>query len=273
VLSRGLDGVTAGNSPVAYAAALDANPKERWQSVIGLLGSATGAGVLTGVGIASLTDGTLRTTATVGAVLACASLVATLILVPAGRPAAPASTQRLSLELVRRCKVAFLAGAAQAASVMGLPALLVALGVAERTAIRYGFLALLVTAAAQTLAVPMLLRLRPVLLAAVMVLLAVAGVGLLSTLPVIGASLLLTGAVSLVARARVLSTEGLAHLGAGTASGMTTTATTAGQMLGPLLLFAALQVHVWPAMAVALVLMVVACAQTLRPGAPEGDPR
>lgn len=263
VLSRAMDGVTAGNAPVASAAALDANPRERWPRVIGLLGSASGAGVLVGVGLASLTDGGLRSTALLGASIAGASLVVTLVCVPAGVPVSPTEVPRLSLALLRRCRVALLAGTAQAASIMGLPALLVALEVPSRTAIRYGFYALLFTAAVQTFLVPFLLRLRRGALAGLVVALAVSGVLLLGGMPILGSVLLLSAAVTVVAQARVVGTLALAEHGAGLASGMMTTASTAGQLAGPLILFAALQLSAFLALVVVVVLFLLASAATL----------
>lgn len=269
LVSRGVDGVTAGNAPVAYAAALDANPREAWPRVVGLLGSASGAGVLLGVGLASLTDGSLRTTACLGAMIGGVSLVVTLCFVPRGASLAPTDVPSLSMELLRRCRVAFLAGNAQAASVMGLPAILVALDVPARVAIRYGFYALVMTAAAQTFLVPMLLRLSRLALAMFVVGCAGVGVLLLATVPVLGSVLVLTAAVTAVAQARVLGTSALADHGAGLASGMMSTASTAGQLGGPLLLFGALQVDVVIALGVILTLFILAAHATLERSASE----
>ena len=241
VISRMLDGVTAGNSPVAYAAALEQHESTTWNRVLGWLASAGGLGVLAGIGVATLFGGDLRSAAVAGIVVSILSVAATFILLPKEKPRKAAPVRLLDLGSFRRARSAILGGAAQSAAILPLPAVLVAMGSTPTNAVRIGFLGLLLTAAGQSVLVPLALRMRPALAGAGACLSLLGGALLFSVAPVPASALLLLGAVVTVALGRAATLHRLGDAGVGAASGLTTTATTVGQLVGPLVGFGLLE--------------------------------
>lgn len=234
VLSRVLDGVTAGNSPVAYAAALEQHENTAWNRVMGWLASAGGLGVLAGIGVATAFGGDLRSAAVAGVVISALSVAATFVLLPKEVPREAAPVRLLDRDSLRRARSAVLGGAAQSAAVLPLPAVLVAMGSTPSTAVRIGFLGLLLTAAGQSILVPLALRMRPALAGVGACLSLLSGALLFDVAPIPASALLLLGAVVTVALGRTATLHRLGDAGVGAASGLTTTATTVGQLVGPL---------------------------------------
>lgn len=83
VLSRVVDGATAGNVSTVNAAVLDRYPPERWGALFAYLGAATGLGLLAGIAVSALLAAHgLAAAATVALLLALVSAVLVLVALP-----------------------------------------------------------------------------------------------------------------------------------------------------------------------------------------------
>jgi MFS family permease len=281
LLSRVLDGLTAGNISILYAAVLDHFPRESWGRQFAYLSSATGGGILLGLLTSSLVARHgLAAAAGLALVLIGSSMVLTCWLLPETR------MRRSTLSVVdawRRIagtdqravlgQVEFgvlVSTLAQTAFLLALPLYLARLlGYQEEEATR--FIAALFVAAAifQVLVVPRVIE-RLADRGAALVgfgLLAPGGaiVGTASSLPWVaaGATLLIWGIALLSASLPALLGARNHALDEGALMGLNQSVVSLGQMIGPLLGYGALAVSTVGYGAVAVVLALAGLAATL----------
>ena len=267
VASRLIDGVTAGNAPIAYAASLERTEPARWNARLASLSAAGGAGMLLGLGVAALVGPQLRTAALVGCTLSVAATVFTSVMLPSVAPTGEALARVRPTEVLGAARPMLLGGAAQAAAVLPLPALAVATGSSARSALAMVFALAVLTAVVQMSAVPALLRLPARVAALVAASLSAAGaVAVLAGVAPVGFACLVASAVSAAALARAATFAALGHTGVGTATGFTAAASTLGQLTGPLVIFVALEFGAGPPVVLITTLVIAACVLSARGG-------
>jgi MFS transporter, DHA1 family, tetracycline resistance protein len=260
--ARLVDGATAGNLAVVNAAVCDLYEPDRWSERFSILNVASGLGLLCGLLLAGLLGGdAIGTPAVVACLLATATVLTSLrVRLPGVRrvgaiAAPPATTARPAMRVLVLAHLLFVALAT------GLPVLLhAALGLPQRSA-------LLASAAGIVLGGGLQVWLgrrataagdRPTRAAFVMV--AAGGLVMLGGLRG-GLGVILVGEVLSVAgllRGLALATAGLGRidpgLGAGASMGLAQRCAAVGQLLGPVLGFAALALDnlAWCLLVVAL---------------------
>lgn len=250
--SRVIDGCSAGNIAVCYAAVIDSDREEDRRRGIPALGAAAGGGILVGLGLSALLAGGGLTAAAVAAMLlSLASLTLTAVAVPETRPSGRARlsvSAALGLPELRRGGVFVgLCAALQAAFFLTLPAYLAtALGLPARgtTAVIAALVA--VAAAFQLLALPRLLnRLGSGVTARLLVAVAVVGAALVAA-PLSGyppvlaaAAVLATAAGALGPVSALLLAKARPEGPMGLVMGLNASSATAGQIVGPLTGYAA----------------------------------
>jgi DHA1 family tetracycline resistance protein-like MFS transporter len=258
VLSRVVDGLTAGNVAILYAVVLDAVASDRWTRAFAYLGTATGLGILVGLLVSSaLASFGLPLAAALGLTLALANLVLVARWLPETARRRPRARLRDAwgrlvghvdaTPLRRALSAVLLATVSQTAFLLALPLYLSqVLGYDERpaTATIAGLFTL--AAAFQGLALPRLVEWlgeRRTSLAGFA--LVVAGAALIaaaaSLLQVLaGGTLILWGVAALGPTLNALLGRTNTVLDQGALMGVSQSVTSAGQMLGPLVGYAAL---------------------------------
>jgi len=258
LLSRTVDGLTAGNISLVYAAVLDHFPREAWGRRFAYLSSATGGGILLGLIVSSLIARFgLAAAASLALVLTGMTLVVTWRLLPETRQRQPttsvrdawrraaASGQRAALGRIGLSVL--VSTVAQTAFLLALPIYLARLlGYDAEQATRFIAVLFVVAAAFQVTLVPRLIERFTARGAASIGFVFLGGGGLIVALAT-GFSLVIAGATALVCGVAILSPSLPALLGErnrsldeGVLMGLNQSVVSAGQMIGPLLGYAAL---------------------------------
>jgi DHA1 family tetracycline resistance protein-like MFS transporter len=281
LLSRVVDGLTAGNISILYAAVLDHFPRNSWGQRFAYLSTATGGGILLGLVSSSLVA-RLGLAAAAGLALALTglSLILTWRLLPETRHGrstvsvveawrrVTANNQRGILGRVELGVL--LSTLAQTAFLLALPLYLAALlGYQEEDATR--FIAALFIAAAifQVIVVPRLVERVAEREAALVGFGLVAGggaiVAIATNLPVvgIGATLLIWGIAILSASLPALLGARNTALDEGALMGLNQSVVSLGQMIGPLLGYGALALSTAGYGGMAILLALAGLAATL----------
>ena len=255
-VSRAVDGTTAGNVSLIYAAVLDRYPSGRWGVVFGFLSSASGIGILLGLAVsAALAGRGLATAATVALGICLSGMALTAVVFPetavrrghSWKAVVQQTRQGIGGGLRRIAALKLLATMAQTGYTLGFP-----LFVARRLdydAAHAGRLMVAVVAAAalwQVAALPLVLSRWSAARAATAGFVLVACGGAASALvsqpwPAgCAAFVVLAGAALLgPALTALLAVTGDA-LDEGTVMGFNQSVASLGQMIGPLLYYAAL---------------------------------
>ncbi len=252
VLSRVIDGSSAGNVAMCYAAVLDDDRESERRRGIPALGAAAGGGLVAGLGLSAFLAGFgFRAVALAAMFLSLLSLVVVVVAVPETRRRAGAALNvsvALRQREVRR-GVAFVAlcAALQAAFLLALPVYLAgALRLRAQATTALIALLVVVAAAFQLVALPRLLSrlgsaataralLAGALCAAVFVALIAGG-----SLPVVLSAALMTMAVAALSSvSTLLLAENNPGVPTGLIMGLNASSATAGQIAGPLAGYAA----------------------------------
>ena len=253
LLSRIIDGCSAGNVAMCYAAVLDSASEDKRRRGIPALGAAASAGIVSGLGLSAFLAGFgFRAVALAAMLLSLMSLALTLVAVPETRHRASNSvrvTAALRIREVQRAAVfVALCAALQTAFLLTLPVYFssaLGLGVQATTAL---FAVIVVVAAAfQVATLPRLLGWAGVTTTAGLVLLvalcAAAFVGILAggaaALVVLSAAILTIAAAALAPVSTLVLAESFPDASGGVAMGLNTSFSTAGQIAGPLIGYAA----------------------------------
>jgi DHA1 family tetracycline resistance protein-like MFS transporter len=253
LISRVIDGCSAGNIAVCYAAVIDSDSEEVRRRGIPALGAAGGAGILVGLGLSALLAGYGLTAEAIAAMLlSLGSLALTGLIVPETRRSDRADLRvsaawRLP-ELRRGAVFIALCASLQAAFFLTLPAYLAAvLGLhAQQTTILIAGL-VAVAAAFQLVVLPRLLgRLGPRVAAQLLVAVAICGALMVAAVgsspaAVVAAAILATGAAALAPVSALLLAESRPDAPMGLVMGLNASSATAGQIFGPLAGYAAFE--------------------------------
>lgn len=283
LVSRVVDGVTAGNIAIVNAVVLDRFPRSDWGARFTYLSTATGLGILVGIGVsAGLARFGLNAAALVALALCLASAAFIWRFLPESatkRRDAQPWTLRQAVALERAVPAGLIATVLQAAFLLTLPLYLNRVLGWDQVKSTLALAALIAVAAvSQVLVVsPLMRRLDPrsVALAGFTLLLA-GGLVLVASHAAAG---VLAGAVAAIVGVAFLSPAVptlISHhnrsLQEGAVMGMNQSVASAGQMAGPLLGYGALQLFAAPGYgAVCAVLAAggIALAYPIRGGAPD----
>jgi len=251
LVSRVIDGCSAGNIAICYAAVIDSDREDERRRGIPALGAAAGGGILVGLGLSALLAGFgLATVAVAAMLLSLVSLALTAVAVPETRRRDRADlsvSAALRLPELRRGGVfVALCAALQAAFFLTLPAYLAsALGlrVQGTTALIAGLVG--AAAAFQLVALPRLLgRIGPGGTARLLVVVTVSAAALVAATG--GSPAVLAAAVTLATAAAALGpvsalllAEGRPDSPMGLVIGLNASSATGGQIVGPLAGYAA----------------------------------
>ncbi|HEX6818920.1 MAG TPA: MFS transporter, partial [Ktedonobacterales bacterium] len=252
LLSRVIDGSSAGNVAMCYAAVLDSDREDIRRRGIPALGAAAGGGIVVGLGLSAFLAGLgLSAVALCAMFLSLLSLALTLLAVPETRRGASLPfkvSAALRLREVRRAVVfVALCAALQAAFLLALPVYFAStLGLQAQATTALIALLVVVAAAFQLLALPRLLGLlggaatARALLAVALVMAAFIGLitgGALAV--VLSAALLTTAAAALAPVSTLLLAESSPDAPVGLTMGLNTSFATIGQIVGPITGYAA----------------------------------
>jgi MFS family permease len=251
LVSRVIDGCSAGNIAICYAAVIDSDREDERRRGIPALGAAAGGGILVGLGLSALLAGFGLAAAAVAAMLlSLISLALTAVAVPETRRRDRADlsvSAALRLPELRRGGVfVALCAALQAAFFLTLPAYLAsALGlrVQGTTALIAGLVG--AAAAFQLVALPRLLGwFGPGATARLLVVVAVSAAALVaatggSPAVLAAAVMLATAAAALGPVSALLLAEGRPDAPVGLVMGLNASSATGGQIVGPLAGYAA----------------------------------
>jgi MFS transporter, DHA1 family, tetracycline resistance protein len=251
LMSRVIDGCSAGNIAVCYAAVIDSDREDERRRGIPALGAAAGGGILVGLGLSALLAGFgLAAVAVAAMLLSLVSLALTAAVVPETRRSDRANlsvSEALRLpELQRGGVFVALCAALQAAFFLTLPAYLAtALGLrAQRTTALIAAL-IGVAAAFQLVILPRLLGWRgPGATARLLVVIAVSAAALVAVnggppAVLAATAALATAAAALAPVSALLLAEGRPDTPMGLVMGLNASSATAGQIVGPLAGYAA----------------------------------
>lgn len=281
ILSRLVDGLTAGNISILYAAVLDHFPRQTWGRRFAYLSTATGSGILLGLITSSLVARLgLGAAAGLALLLTAISLAFTWRLLPETRQRQPTVSvleawRRVALSgqraVLGKVELGVLVSTlAQTAFLLALPLYLARLlGYQEEDATR--FIAALFVAAAvfQVVVVPRLIDRLTERGAALVGFGLLAGGGLTVAmasnlaLAVSGGTLLIWGIACLSASLPALLGARNQVLDEGALMGLNQSVVSLGQMIGPLLGYGALSLSTVGYGAVAVVLAVAGAVATL----------
>jgi len=248
LLSRVIDGCSAGDIAMCYAAVLDSDFEDNRRRWIPALGAAAGAGIVAGLGLSALLAGFgFRAVALVAMFLSLLSLALTVVAVPETRRGAILTLKvsaMLRLQKVRRPAIFIaLCAALQAAFLLTLPVYLAAvlgLHVQATTAL----IALLVVVAAtfQLAALPRLLgKLGAATTARLLLAVTLCSAAFIGTIAggaaamVLSAAVLTTVAAALAPVGTLLLAESNPDAPVGLTMGLNTSSATLGQILGPII--------------------------------------
>lgn len=279
LLSRVIDGSSAGNVAMCYAAVLDSDREETRRQGIPALGAAAGGGIVVGLGLSAFLAGVGFSAVALSAMLlSVLSLALTVVAFPETRRGASLTfkvTAALRLRAVRRAVIfVALCAALQAAFLLALPVYFAGtLGLQAQAATALIALLVVVAAAFQLLALPRLLGLLGGS-ATARVLLAVA-LGAAAFIATIGATV--GGAVAVVLSAALLATavaalapvstlllaESDPSVPVGLTMGLNTSSATLGQIVGPITGYAAFALGGSRALGLCCVVLALCSAGTV----------
>lgn len=247
LLSRVIDGGSAGNVAMCYAAVMDSDSEIKRRQGITALGAAAGGGIVAGLGLSAFLAGFgFRTVALAAMALSLIGLALTIVAVPETRREASPNIKisaALHLHEVRRA-VLFVAlcAALPAAFLLTLPVYFAsALGLqAQATTALIAFL-IVMAAAFQLGALPRLLGLLGVTTTARLLLaVALCTAAFIGTIAsgaaavVLSAAVLTMAAASLAPISTLLLAESYPGVPIGLTMGLNTSAATVGQIIGPI---------------------------------------
>jgi DHA1 family tetracycline resistance protein-like MFS transporter len=286
-LSRLVDGATAGNVSVVNAVVLDTSPRAEWGRRLALLATATGLGILAGIAASALLAAHgLRAAALVALGLSLVSMLLVWRLLPetAPRDRAPGPRQgwRQLLPLAARVHLAVPAGlaatTAQAAFLLALPVFLLrragfhevpsGIAIAGLVGLAAAFQAVVVTWAMGALGVRRVALGGFALALAGGVLVAV-GQGTVAALA--AAAVLMLGVATLAPALTALIGLCNETLGQGAIMGLNQSVASAGQMAGPLLSYAVLDLFPTPAYGILCAALAAAGALLVLPTRPAAE--
>ena len=247
LLSRVIDGSSAGNVAMCYAAVMDSDSEDKRRQGITALGAAAGGGFVAGLGLSAFLAGFgFRAVALAAMLLSLLSLALTVVAVPETRRGAILNLKisaALRLREVRRA-VRIRRSVRRPAS--GFPAhppvyFASALGLqAQATTALIAFL-IVVAAAFQLVALPRLLGLLGVTATArLLLVVALCTAAFIGTIAggaaavVLSAAVLTTAAASLAPIGTLLLAESYPGVPVGLTMGLNTSAATVGQIVGPI---------------------------------------
>jgi DHA1 family tetracycline resistance protein-like MFS transporter len=252
LLSRVIDGCSAGNVAMCYAAVLDSDVEDDRRQGIPALGAAAGGGIVAGLGLSAVLAGfSFRAAALAAMLLSLLCLALALVAVPETRHGTrPNLTVVAALrlpELRRGGLFVALCAALQAAFLLTLPAYFAsALGLHAQAATALIASLVVVAAVFQLVALPRMLgRLGTMATARLLLALALCTAALVGAVTggtaavVLCAALLTTAAAALAPVSTVLLAESRPDAPAGLTMGLNTSSATVGQIVGPVTGYAA----------------------------------
>lgn len=254
LLSRVVDGSSAGNLALCYTAVVDSESEDVRRRGVPALGAATGAGIVVGIGLSALLASRgLSAAALVAMAMSLVTLALTAFVVPETRPEelseVSVSGALRQGELRQGGLFVALCAALQAAFFLTLPPYLArALGLQAQGTTAVIALLVALAAAFQLAALPWLLsRLRPPGAAQSLIAAAVAGgvlVALAEGRPVVlvAAAGLVTAVAALGPVSALLFAEARPEAPMGLVMGLNASSATAGQIVGPLAGYSAFEI-------------------------------
>jgi DHA1 family tetracycline resistance protein-like MFS transporter len=252
LLSRVIDGCSAGHVAMCYAAVLDSDREDERRRGIPTLGAAAGGGLVAGLGLSAFLAGFgFRAVALAAMFLSLMSLALTVVAVPETRRRASRSLKvsaALRLRVVRRAVVfVALCAALQSAFLLTLPvyfARTLGLDAQATTALIAGLV--VVAAAFQLVALPRLLGALGSTATARMLLAVALGmaafIGIVAggaVAVVLSAVVLATAVAALAPVSTLLLAESYPEAPVGLTMGLNTSSATIGQIVGPITGYAA----------------------------------
>jgi len=248
LISRILDGSSAGNVAMCYAAVMDSEREDTRRQGITALGAAAGGGFIAGLGLSAFLAGYgFRAVALTALLLSLLSLLLVVVAVPETRRRASVSLKVSAAlrhrEVRRALMFVALCAALQAAFILSLPIYFAsALGLqAQATIVRIALL-IVVAAAFQLVALPRLFGLLGVTATArlllTVALCTAAFVGMIAggaAGVLLSAALLTTAAASLAPIGTLLLAESYPGVPVGLTMGLNSSAATVGQIVGPVI--------------------------------------
>jgi DHA1 family tetracycline resistance protein-like MFS transporter len=277
LLSRVIDGSSAGNVAMCYAAVLDSGTEDTRRRWIPALGAAAGAGIVAGLGLSALLAGFgFRAVALVAMFLSLLCLALTLIAVPETRRGAILNLKvsaALRLPKLRRPALFIaLCAALQGAFLLTLPIYFAnALGLhVQATTALIAFL-VVVAAAFQLVALPHLLGLLGATVTArlllAVTLCSAAFVGTIAdgaAAVVVSAAILTMAVAALAPVGTLLLAESNPDVPVGLTMGLNASSATVGQILGPITGYAAFALGGSRALGLCCVALALCTAGTVR---------
>jgi DHA1 family tetracycline resistance protein-like MFS transporter len=252
LLSRVIDGSSAGNVAMCYAAVLDSDRENTRRHGIPALGAAAGGGIVAGIGLSAFLAGFgFRAVALAAMLLSLLSLALTMVAVPETRREATLNLKisaALRLREVRRAIVfVALCATLQAAFLLTLPVYFASvLGLHAQTTTALIAVLVVVAATFQVVALPRLLGLlgasataRLLLAVALCTAVFVGTIGGGAAAAVLSAAVLTTAAAALAPTSTLLLAESYPGVPVGLTMGLNTSSATAGQIVGPITGYAA----------------------------------
>jgi DHA1 family tetracycline resistance protein-like MFS transporter len=247
LLSRVIDGCSAGNVAMCYAAVLDSDSEDNRRRWIPALGAAAGGGLVVGLGLGAFLAGFgFRVVALAAMLLSLLSLALTVVALPETRRGAiltlPVSAA-LRLRKVRYPALFIsLCAALQAAFLLTLPVYLAgALGLHVQATTALIALLVVVAAAFQLVALPRLLgRLGVTATAGSLLAIALCSAAFIGVIAggaaaVLSAAILTTTAAALAPVGTLLLAESNPDVPTGVTMGLNTSSATLGQIIGPVI--------------------------------------
>jgi DHA1 family tetracycline resistance protein-like MFS transporter len=277
LLSRIIDGCSAGNVAMCYAAVLDSDSEDKRLRRIPALGAAAGAGIVAGLGLSAFLAGFgFRAVALAAMLLSLLCLALTLAAVPETRrgtnPSLRVSAALRIWEVRRAVVFVVLCAALQGAFLLTLPVYFAsALGLhIQATTALIAFI-VVVAAAFQVVALPRLLGMMGVTATAGLVLAvalcAAAFVGIIAggaaAMVVLSAAVLTVAAAALAPISTLFLAESHPDAPSGVTMGLNTSFATVGQIVGPLIGYAAFASGGSQALGLSCVVLALCCAVTL----------
>ncbi len=277
LLSRIIDGCSAGNVAMCYAAVLDSDSEDKRRRGIPALGAAAGAGIVAGLGLSAFLAGFgFRAVALAAMLLSLLCLALTLVAVPETRhgtsPSLKVSAALRIWEVRRAVVFVALCAALQGAFLLTLPVYFAsALGLhIQATTALIAFI-VVVAAAFQVVALPRLLGMMGVTATAGLVLAvalcAAAFVGIIAggaaAMVVLSAAVLTIAAAALAPISTLFLAESYPDVPGGVAMGLNTSFATIGQIVGPLIGYAAFASGGSQALGLSCVALALCSAVTL----------
>jgi DHA1 family tetracycline resistance protein-like MFS transporter len=277
LLSRIIDGCSAGNVAMCYAAILDSDRKDTRSRGIPALGAAAGLGIVAGLGLSAFLVGFgFRAVALAALFLSLLCLALTLVAVPETRrvtgPRLNVSAALGHREVRRAMVFVALCAALQAAFLLTLPVYFAtALGLHVQATTALIALLVMIAAAFQVGPLPRLLgrvgittTARLVLIAALCASAFVGAVAVgAAALVVVSAAILTVAAAALAPISTLLLAENYPDAHGGLAMGFNTSSATSGQIAGPLIGYAAFAAGGSQALGLSCVALALCCAATL----------